>query len=168
MVSLRTTGPIFILCGMAFTAFAFAKTDKSKTIETFPSGFAISQRVSDLPIEQSGSVVEQIHEPGPSPLRSRAVPSPSIQEDPVLQKEAKPLVSATPGVSFSGIPSPGYVPSDSNLAVGPNNIVEVVNVQFAVYSKSGATLAGPTNIQSLLAPRRGRLFRHGWRPRGPL
>ncbi len=152
MVSLRTTGPIFILCGMAFTAFAFAKTDKSKTIETFPSGFAISQRVSDLPIEQSGSVVEQIHEPGPSPLRSRAVPSPSIQEDPVLQKEAKPLVSATPGVSFSGIPSPGYVPSDSNLAVGPNDIVEVVNVQFAVYSKTGATLAGPTNIQSLLAP----------------
>jgi hypothetical protein len=137
---------------MAFTAFAFAKTDKSKTIETFPSGFAISQRVSDLPIEQSGSVVEQIHEPGPSPLRSRAVPSPSIQEDPVLQKEAKPLVSATPGVSFSGIPSPGYVPSDSNLAVGPNDIVEVVNVQFAVYSKTGATLAGPTNIQSLLAP----------------
>src|SRR5208337_2087347 len=45
--------------------------------------------------------------------------------------------------------SPGYVPSDSNLAVGPNHIVEVVNVQFAVYNKSGATLAGPTNIQNL-------------------
>ena len=151
MISLKTAGRILILFCLAFTALAFARTDKSKTIETFPSGFAISRPVSELPIEQFGSV-EEIHEPGPSPLRSRAVPSPAVQEDPVLQKEAKPLVSATPGVSFSGIPSPGYVPSDSNLAIGPNDIVEVVNVQFAVYSKTGATLTGPTNIQSLFSP----------------
>ncbi|MGB9233693.1 MAG: choice-of-anchor D domain-containing protein [Terriglobales bacterium] len=121
------------------------------TVETYPSGFAVSQRVSELPIEQSITVEEQIHEPGPSPLRSKATAGPS-QEDPVAQKEAKRLVSATPGVSFSGIPSPGFVPSDSNLAVGPSDIVEVVNVQFAVYSKTGATLAGPTNILTLFAP----------------
>ena len=64
---------------------------------------------------------EEIHKPGPSPLRFNAVNDPTMHEDPVLQKEVKPLVSATTGVSFSGIPSPGYVPSDSNLAVGPND-----------------------------------------------
>ena len=151
MVRMGTMIRILILGGLVLTTLAFAQNNKSKTIETYPSGFAISQRVSDLPIEQSIRVEEQIHEPGPSPLRSRASEN-SLQEDPVVQKEANGLVSAVPGVSFSGIPSPGYVPSDSNLAIGPNNIVEVVNVQFAVYSKTGATLAGPTNIQTLLAP----------------
>ncbi|MGA9527718.1 MAG: choice-of-anchor D domain-containing protein [Terriglobales bacterium] len=119
---------------------------------TYPSGFALSQRAADLPIQPAIDVEEQIHEPGPSPLRSRATKDSSQHEDPVLQKEVQPMVSATQGVSFTGIPSPGYVPSDSNMAIGPTDIVEVVNVQFAVYSKSGSVLAGPTNIQSLFAP----------------
>lgn len=141
-----------ILCGLTIATLAFAK-DTSKTVETFPSGFAISQRVSDLPIELSVEVGEQIHEPGPGPLRLKGAPSTALQEeDSALQNEAKPLVSAAAGASFNGISSPGYVPSDSNLAVGPNEIVEVVNVQFAVYSKTGAILAGPTNIQHVFAP----------------
>jgi Protein of unknown function (DUF1573)/Abnormal spindle-like microcephaly-assoc'd, ASPM-SPD-2-Hydin len=142
----------FILCCLALSALGFAKT-KNATI-TYPSGFAVSQRVADLPIETgSAEIEEQIHEPGAGPLRSKAAAEMSgPQEDPLVQKHAQPLVSATPGVSFSGIGSPGYVPSDSNLAVGPNDIVEVVNVQFAIYNKSGATLAGPTNILNLFTP----------------
>jgi hypothetical protein len=144
------------LCGMTVATFAIAKNtdrDTGKTIETFPSGFAISQPVSDLPIEFTAEVGEQIHEPGPGPLRLKeTTPTLLQQDDPVLQKEATPLISAAAGAAFNGISSPGYVPSDSNLAVGPNEIVEVVNVQFAVYSKTGATLAGPTNIQHLFAP----------------
>jgi len=140
------------LCGLTIATFAFAK-DTSKTVETFPSGFAVSQRVSDLPIELSVEVGEQIHEPGPGPLRLKETTAGVLpEEDAVLQKEAKPLVPAAAGASFNGISSPGYVPSDSNLAVGPNEIVEVVNVQFAVYSKTGAALAGPTNIQHLFGP----------------
>jgi len=149
MVRSVTVVRTLVLGSLVFTTLAFAKADKAKTTEIFPSAFATSQRISDLPIEPSVRVEEQIHEPGPSPLRSRALRQPSMQEDPVLQKEVKPLVSAAPGISFSGIPSPGYVPSDSNLAVGPNDIVEVVNVQYAVYDKGGNTLAGPTNILSL-------------------
>jgi hypothetical protein len=129
-----------------------AKNNQSKTVVTYPSGFAVSGRVSDLPIDMPLVSGQQIHEPGPGPLRSKKDAGPWLQEDPVLQKEVRPMVSATEGVEFSGIPSPGYVPSDSNLAVGPSEIVEVVNVQFAVYNKSGATLAGPTNILSLFAP----------------
>jgi hypothetical protein len=140
------------LCGLAIATFAVAK-DTGNTVETFPSGFAVSQRVSELPIEFTVEVGEQIHEPGPGPLRLKGTASALLeQDDPVLQKEVKPLVSAAVGAAFNGISSPGYVPSDSNLAVGPNEIVEVVNVQFAVYSKTGATLAGPTNIQHLFAP----------------
>jgi hypothetical protein len=134
------------------TTLAFAKTNQDKTIVTYPSGFAVSQPVRELPIDEALFAGEAIHEPGPGPLRSKAAVGPWQQEDPVLQKQVLPQVAATQGIDFDGIPSPGYVPSDSNLAVGPNDIVEVVNVQFAVYNKSGATLAGPTNILTLFAP----------------
>ncbi|MGA3087628.1 MAG: choice-of-anchor D domain-containing protein [Terriglobales bacterium] len=151
MVRIGTVVRCLILCGLA-TTLALAKNNQSKTVVTYPSGFAVSGRVSDLPIDMPLVSGQQIHEPGPGPLRSKKDAGPWLQEDPVLQKEVRPMVSATEGVEFSGIPSPGYVPSDSNLAVGPSEIVEVVNVQFAVYNKSGATLAGPTNILSLFAP----------------
>jgi len=138
--------------GLVLTTAAFGKTNKSVANEAHPSGFAVSQRVSDLPIEQSIRVEEQIHEPGPSPLRSRATTSPVQPPEPAQQKQPQSQLAATPGISFAGIPSPGYVPSDSNLSVGPNHIVETVNVQFAVYNKSGTVLAGPTNILTLFHP----------------
>ncbi len=149
MVRLGTVVRTLILCGLGLTTLAFAKTDKSKTIVTYPSAFGVSQPVSDLPIDMSIFPGREMPEPRPGPLRTNATPVPGLQEDPVLQKEVRPLVSASQGIDFDGIPSPGYVPSDSNLAVGPNHIVETVNVQFAVYNKSGAILAGPTNIYSL-------------------
>jgi len=155
MVRLGTVVRILILCGLVLPTLAFAKTDPSKTIVTYPSAFGVSQPVSDLPIDMSIFPGQEMPEPRPGPLRSRATFSPWLQEDPVLQKEVRPLVSATQGVDFDGIPSPGYVPSDSNLAVGPNHIVETVNVQFAVYDKSGTILAGPTNIYSLFTPLSG-------------
>ncbi len=142
-----------ILCGLVLTTLAFAKSNKqNKTTVTYPAGFAVSQRVSELPIDEPLLSGEEIHEPGPGPLRSKAGAEPWQMEDPVVQKQVLPAVAATQGIDFDGIVSPGYVPSDSNLAVGPNNIVEVVNIQFAVYNKSGATMAGPTNIQTLFTP----------------
>jgi len=152
MVRVGTVVRTLILCGMALTTLVFANTDKSKTIVTYPSGFAVSQRLSDLPIDESMFATQEMPEPRPVPQRSHAVAGPWQQEDTIRQKEVLPEVSATQGVVFDGIGSPGYVPSDSNLAVGPNHIVETVNVQFAVYNKSGATLAGPTNIMSLFTP----------------
>ncbi|MFZ1131069.1 MAG: choice-of-anchor D domain-containing protein [Terriglobales bacterium] len=148
----RTLTHTLILGGMAMAALAFAKTDKSTTIVTYPSGFAVSQPVSDLPLDTSIYPSREMPEPRPGPLRTKAIEGPWQQEDPVLQKEVLPPVSASQGVDFNGIPSPGYAPSDSNMAVGLNYIVETVNVQFAVYSKSGATIAGPINIQSLFSP----------------
>ncbi len=145
MVRIGTVVRTLVLCALTLATLAFAKTNKSKTIVINPSGYAVSQRLADLPVDNSLFAGHEMPEPRPSPLRSRAVPGPQ-QEDPVLQKEAGPLVSATPGIDFDGIPSNGFAPSDSNLAVGPNHIVETVNVQVAVYNKSGTLLAGPTNF----------------------
>jgi len=151
MVRVGTVVRTLILCGLALTTLAFAKTDKSKTIVTYPSAFAVSQRLSDLPIDESMFATREMPEPRPVPLRKNAVAGPVGQEDPMLQKEVLPEVSATKGIVFDGIATTQYVPSDSNLAIGPNHIVETVNVQYAVYNKSGAILAGPTNITTLFA-----------------
>jgi len=140
-----------LICGLALTTLAFAKTNKDKTIVTYPSAFAVSQPVSELPIEESMFATQEMPEPRPVPLRSHAVPGPLLQEDPVLQKENGPFVSATLGVDFDGVPAQNFAPSDSNMAVGPNHLVETVNVRFAVYNKSGTILAGPTNFTTLFA-----------------
>ena len=142
---------LFVVCCLALTTLAVAKTNQNKTIVIYPSAFAVSQPLSELPIENEMIAGREMPEPGPSPLRSRAISGP-WQEDPVLQKEVGPFVSATPGADFDGIPANGFAPSDSNLAVGPNHIVETVNVQLAVYSKSGTLLSGPTNFGTFFAP----------------
>jgi hypothetical protein len=57
-----------------------------------------------------------------------------------------PRFSATPGVNFEGLGSgfPGYsvagAPPDTTMAVGPSHVVQWVNVHFAVFDKTGATL----------------------------
>ncbi|HKB97381.1 MAG TPA: choice-of-anchor D domain-containing protein [Terriglobales bacterium] len=151
MFRVGTVVRTLILCGLALTTLAFAQTDKSKTIVTYPSAFAVSQRVAELPIDESIFAIREMPEPRPVPLRSHAVNGPLQQEDPVLQKEIKPFISATAGVDFDGVPAQNYAPSDANLAVGPNHIVETVNVRYAVYNKSGTILAGPTNITTFFA-----------------
>ena len=141
-----------VLAWLVCAASAFAKTKKATV--TYPSGFAISGRAADMPIQteiDEDEDGEEIDAPGPGPLSFKAAARPAMLEDPVAQKQPQPLVAASLGTSFDGIPSPGFVPSDSNLAVGPNHIVEVVNIQFAVYSKTGALLAGPTNINNLFS-----------------
>ncbi len=60
----------------------------------------------------------------------------------------------TPPVSssFEGVNNvSGVLPPDTEMAVGPNHIVQVVNLAFAVYNKSGTLLAGPSNTNTLWA-----------------
>jgi hypothetical protein len=70
--------------------------------------------------------------------------------DGALQTEFGPTLSGTPGIDFEGIGVNGSEPSDSNMAVGPNNIVEIVNSEWAVYDKTGHVLAGfPKTLGSI-------------------
>jgi len=70
--------------------------------------------------------------------------------DGALQSSGGPLVSATLGLNLLGVGNgfPGYsvpdAPTDVNLAVGDTQVVQWVNVSYAVFDKSsGATIAGP-------------------------
>ena len=65
--------------------------------------------------------------------------------DPVEQKSPGPPANITAGLSIEGISNAGRIyPSDSNAAVGDTQLVEWVNVSYAVYNKTtGALEAGP-------------------------
>lgn len=58
--------------------------------------------------------------------------------------ESRSLLSVTVGSSFPGLAfgadGSDYEPPDTNLAVGPNNVVEIINTALAVYDKSGKLL----------------------------
>src|SRR5207244_12029991 len=84
--------------------------------------------------------------------------------DGALQGNAATAVFGTaaisgPSLTFEGVSNQdnftiyaGRVnPPDPNAAVGPNHIVEMANLIFAVYDKAGNKLAGPTAIGSLWA-----------------
>jgi hypothetical protein len=82
------------------------------------------------------------------------------QADPVVQTAVSPAIP-TPSASFDGLgqgfsgPQGSFsvtgVPPDPNAAVGASQIVEVVNTGFAVFSKTGTTVYGPANTNTLFS-----------------
>jgi hypothetical protein len=72
--------------------------------------------------------------------------------DPVIQR-TMPVVQGgpTPGVNFAGIAFTGPRPPDPIGDVGPNHYVQMVNVQIAIFNKTGTLLAGPVAVSSIWA-----------------
>ncbi len=79
--------------------------------------------------------------------------------DAAVQKSVRtartPQVTLTPGASFNGlgVGFPNFsitgAPSDNNLSVGPKHIVDVVNTDFTVLSKTGSVLLSARPINTL-------------------
>ena len=58
----------------------------------------------------------------------------------------------SPIVSFEGIANMcGCQPPDTDGDVGPNHYVQMVNLHFQIFNKSGTTLFGPATINTLFA-----------------
>lgn len=80
----------------------------------------------------------------------------SGQRDPVAQTEVLAQVSANTILNFDGIndaQAGGFVPPDTNASVGATQVVETVNVAYAVYNKTtGAQIMAPKSIQTLYTP----------------
>jgi hypothetical protein len=112
----------------------------------YPNRTSTSQRVSDI---RGGNPSVK----GPTEIKKLGKKNDKGGDgtlpDATVQKSFGALVNATPGAGFEGmnIYDGGYIPSDNNIAVGPNHIVEVVNTAYAVYSKTGAPLNVPTSIR---------------------
>ena len=57
-------------------------------------------------------------------------------------------MSRAPIANFDGQNSP-YYPPDCNGTAGPDHYMQTINTVYAIYSKTGALLAGPTNLNLL-------------------
>jgi fibronectin type 3 domain-containing protein len=78
----------------------------------------------------------------------------TFRPDPVLQTNTTAATSSktTTHSSIDGIAGDGYIPPDTNLAVGDTQMVEMVNVEYAVYDKvTGAQLQAPRAIHNVFA-----------------
>ena len=74
-----------------------------------------------------------------------------FRADPVLQDYTiGPSVNTTAGLNFDGIPHTGFIPPDTNGAVGAWQYVQFVNSSFEVFNKgTGTSLLGPLLGQTL-------------------
>jgi hypothetical protein len=83
-------------------------------------------------------------------LHRGRVPPGTRGGDPVVQSLLGPLVMPTPIQNFEGISNLwGGYPSDTNGEVGPNHYVQMVNVGFQIWNKTGGSLYGPADIHTL-------------------
>jgi hypothetical protein len=93
------------------------------------------------------------------PLRSAGQAAGTLGPDPIVQRTIGPKVSATVGVSFSGLGRTSSdfnnfcncAPPDTNGAAGATQYVQIVNTGFGVFDKTtGAIASGfPKAINSL-------------------
>ena len=80
------------------------------------------------------------------PFEATALPK---GDDPAWQRDlGKVQPPKAPIVSFDGQTSP-YFPPDCNGATGPNHFMQTINSVYAIYSKTGTLVAGPTNLNLL-------------------
>ncbi|MEP6913294.1 MAG: fibronectin type III domain-containing protein, partial [bacterium] len=98
--------------------------------------FDVSRPLAEYPTPPAQILIER-----EELLRIPVAPH-SSQPDPVIQNSVGPQVTAVPGIGFDGVGANGSAPPDTNMAVGPNHIVQWVNTQFAVFDKAGIILPG--------------------------
>ncbi|MGE5220678.1 MAG: hypothetical protein ACM3SP_27025 [Chloroflexota bacterium] len=141
------TNLVFLLLAMTMTVnIASAQT----LTVVKPSNHIVSPPLTQI----HGGQTDAVH--GPTVFHRPATPLPGHGAQPLdtaLQTTTSTSLSASPGTNFDGMSvyDGGYIPSDSNIAVGPNHIVETVNAAYAIYDKNGHRLLGPNSLRSLWA-----------------
>jgi hypothetical protein len=102
----------------------------------------LSPALKDIPPLSPGAgdhrTVVNLEYPHPTPVGDRP-----IQPDTALQTSFGVSAPTATGVNFDGIPANGFAPPDNDGKVGPNHYIQWINVQFAIYDKSGTKLYGP-------------------------
>ncbi len=114
----------------------------------------VSGAIRDLPAKppRTPTVLRKIPRQ-PLPRRTPGTPKGlGVGADPVVQSE--PGAASMPGTisNFEGVGNvDGVLPPDTTGDVGANHYVQWVNLSYAVYSKTGATLLSPRDGNSLWA-----------------
>ena len=141
-----------LFCGGA--AFAKAKTDDSGPAVHNDVSAPLSQLAIGVTTEPDKKEKEKKKD-GMLPIHVNGPSAP----DSALQSSPGSAAAPTAGLNFEGVGqgfsgpngtfSVNSAPPDPNGAVGPNNYVEVVNEDFAIFDKSGHVLYGPVPTNTL-------------------
>lgn len=85
--------------------------------------------------------------------RTPEIPKELWKNDPVVQSFLGDREIPAPIVSFDGSPTnpAGVAPPDPNGDVGPNHVITMYNLQFQIFNKTGTSLFGPANTNTLFA-----------------
>ncbi|MDD2965062.1 MAG: hypothetical protein PHU33_14035, partial [Bacteroidales bacterium] len=81
-------------------------------------------------------------------------------DDQAWQKSMGLFPSKAPLVNFAGQSSP-YYPPDCNGTIGPSHYMQTVNSTYAIYSRTGTLLAGPSNMNTLFSGVTGATYNDG-------
>jgi hypothetical protein len=164
-----TSTLLLLVLTSAFPAFATpAATQSNRFAVSLPKfsrtvAFDISAPLRDLartrrgPRLSSSTVVEIRPERGPRAKDTGFGGDAAVQS---FSQEAAPLATPTipsPLLTFEGLSNQDNFntfgfrvnPPDPNGDVGPNHYVEMINLLFAVYSKTGTRLLGPVDTGTL-------------------
>jgi hypothetical protein len=136
---------------------------------TWATAHDVSAPLRDL---ARGRVAPDADDPGDEPdLGPIAAGDAGHSTDGALQSALLPAAIPSTQQNFEGLSNEDNFnifgfrvnPPDPNGEVGPNNYIEVVNLTFAVYDKSGNRLLGPVDtghaLGQLRSPRLHRPFR---------
>jgi hypothetical protein len=119
----------------------------------------LSRQVRDLPVvtQKPPGKDREINRPRQQDLldaRGRPFGTAARRQNDLLvaagDVQAPALQTPALGFGFDGISNfQGFLPPDIEGAVGPNHFLQVVNVAFAVYDKTGVQLHGPVATNTL-------------------
>jgi len=165
-VSRAVLSALLCLAGLALAIFAIQKavaqgqSSGAPVVQGIYRGlspvvkFDISPPLRNMPVILGPGQLRENEDRDILPWKTRFAP----EIDPVVQ-------SSMDGKAMSGgaeIPGPittfnaqgnvnGVVPPDSEGTVGPNHIVTMVNLTYQIFDKSGNSLVGPTNNNTIWA-----------------
>jgi hypothetical protein len=151
ILALTAAGSLVVPVGFALastSAAAAPAVTGGSPVFSSPVAFDVSRPFSELATKPGPAHEEETGddvEPGDGPY----VPDAGHTDDGALQTTAGSTAISGPITSFEGLSNQDNFntfgfrvnPPDPNSAVGPNNIVETVNLLWAAYTKTGTKLA---------------------------
>jgi len=159
MTIIRTLGAAALLALVAsvgaspFTAVTRAAqgSNAARPVITYATRSDVSQPVRELPVHPP--LPDQLGEIFRKPRKFLPNREGSIEADIVdgaVQGDVVQVTAPSVLASFDGVNNRnGVLPPDPSGAIGPNHYVQMVNLSFAVYSRSGALLYGPADNRTL-------------------
>ncbi|MCD6556187.1 MAG: hypothetical protein J7K64_03235, partial [Bacteroidales bacterium] len=155
---------VFLFSGISYSQQPLKKLDKKTlsnknikvvhpTVIKKPIGFSISKPLRDAPIISDSYSLQNIEAPWNNYRDRKLNPDIILQNnliiDPVQQNKPG-WINNSKGINqnFAGQSSP-YYPPDCSGTVGPNHYFQVVNCTYEIFNKTGTSVAGPSNLNTI-------------------